>query len=380
MLPIIYNELECNYSSYAKLFLGVPGVGKTTTFFRISEQLYGRRSALLLTLGHEPQPKHIRGAAYLHMQSFEQLISTIKELCANRTTKYSHIREIGIDTIDELFRLADDYVVREYNMQQKDASKKVKTVSAAYGGFQKGENRVVDLVTQTCFVLSSFGYGITFLGHSKYKMVKDQVTEIETEVLTCSLDNKYYNAIKNKVNFVGMAYYDVEFEGVSKKKDVYSKEMKDVAERVVSKKPVIVFKDTGFVVDCKSHFGNIAEKVDFTPEAIITAIYDAIKEELALDLGIDEVTDEKLAEIQAEQYKEIIETVETQVEEAAKAEEAAKMVADRATMIAEIGKAAAGLSKEKQSQIMDIIRESGADSISTLSDEALLKAYQLLKA
>ena len=312
-INIIENKVEVNYSSYTKLFNGVAGIGKTAMFFEIPKKLYGRGTAILFSLGDEPRPKHLAGAKYVSIDTFEDLIDAVNDLCKNRLTKFKNIREIGFDTVDELFRLAEKHVVEEYN-DSVSVSERVKTISGAYKGFQRGENRVVDLVISTCFKLSKYGYGVTFLGHSKYKNKKDQVTGIEVELLTSSLDNKYYNAIKDHVNFVGMAYYDVEFANVKVVKDVFSKGTKEVADEIKSKKRVICFRDDDFAMDTKSHFGLINEKCDFSADAIIETIYDAIKEEVKNELEIDEITDETLLEMQQEQFEDMMVEVSEMIE------------------------------------------------------------------
>ena len=199
MLPIKKNQVKADLCNYAILLNGIGGVGKTTLFYDVCNKLYGEDGGLMFNIGNEPAPHHIPNANYIQVETFQDLIDYIDVLCKGRNGAYSHIKMIGFDTLDTIYDLAEEYVIEEYN-DTVDVNKQVSTIKSAYGGFQAGENRVVELVVKTLFKVRKYHMGIWINGHTKRKAKADQMGNIEFEQLTSDLPAKYYNAIKNKVN------------------------------------------------------------------------------------------------------------------------------------------------------------------------------------
>ena len=61
---------------------------------------------------------------------------------------------------------------------------------------------VNDSIKEQVMKLQNAGYSILGIGHTKTKLKEDVLTKVQFEQLTCNLDNKYYNALKDKVNLV----------------------------------------------------------------------------------------------------------------------------------------------------------------------------------
>ena len=106
-------------------------------------------------------------------------------------------------------------------------------------------------------------------------MKSDVITQVQFEQLTCNLDNKYYNALKDKCNLVAMCYFEHVIDNVEEKKNAFTKKMEQVGE-LVDRKSVMVFADHDNAVDCKSHFEYIPHKIDFSAEGFVKAVEDAI--------------------------------------------------------------------------------------------------------
>lgn len=301
------NEMKIDFGGYSYIINGVAGIGKTTLAHELGKETTGsEEGTLILSVGEEPTPDHIDGAFYEKVDTWKQLSDVIDELCKNKKD-YPDTKFVAFDSLDEMFRLAEGYVVEEYNKQQTDLTKRVKVIGAAYGGFQRGESRVVDVVISTIFKLKKAGYQILPIGHTKVKTKTDPITEIAYEQLTCNLDNKYYNAIKDKVNLVAMCYVERKMENVKEVKDAFSKTMKQKGE-LASEKRVMVFRDENdMTVDTKSHFKNIEPKIEFSTKNFIKAVEDAIKSDLEERRG-GKVTDKdyrKMAEKQAKEKEEL---------------------------------------------------------------------------
>ena len=141
---------------------------------------------------------------------------------------------------------------------------------------------------QQVMKLQNAGYSILEIGHTKTKLKEDVLTKVQFEQLTCNLDNKYYNALKDKVNLVAMCYWENVVENIEEKKNAFTKKMDKVGE-LTDRKRVMVFADDDNAIDTKTHFEYITHKIDLSAEGFIKAVEDAI----AAKLGLEEDNSEK---------------------------------------------------------------------------------------
>lgn len=294
-------EVKVDIANYSYLMNGIAGVGKTTTVSEIGVKKYGVDGFILITVGQEPMPEHIGNILNDRAVDWDDLEEMIDDICEYKNEDYPNLRMVAIDSIDEVFRLAEEKVVQMYN-RKVDASKRVDTVSASYGGFQRGESKVVDLVTTTMFKLRDYGICPFFIGHTKSKMKKDLMTDIEFEQITSNLDNKYYNCIKDKVNIVCTAYVEREMVDLETMRDAFSKKNKQVG-KVASEKRMVTFRDEEYAVDVKSHLKHIVPKCELNSDIIIDVLEDAIRKQSEMFHG--EKTDKEIEKIKEEQTKQI---------------------------------------------------------------------------
>jgi len=138
---------------------------------------------------------------------------------------------------------------------------------------------------QQVLKLQEAGYSILEIGHTKAKVKEDTITKVQFEQLTCNLDNKYYNALKDKVNLVAMCYFENTIENIEEKKNAFTKKIDKVGE-LVDRKRVMVFADDDNAIDCKSHFEYIVAKIDFNAENFIKAVEEAIAMKLGKSDGV----------------------------------------------------------------------------------------------
>lgn len=268
------NKMSTRFEDYSYIINGVAGVGKTTLAYEIGKQITGSdEGTFIITLGKEPEPKHIPNVFYDTAPDFKSLNVIIKELCENKS-EYPHTKFIAFDSLDELFRIAENYVIKEWNDNCK-MEERARTIKQAYKGFQAGENRVCDLVIQTLGKLTDAGYSLIEIGHTKVKSKTDIFTDVTYEQITCNLDNKYYNTVKDKVNLVATCYLEKTMENIKEKKNAFTKEM-DKVGNLTSEKRVIVFRDDDMAIDTKSHFEYIVPKIEFSTANFIKAVQDAI--------------------------------------------------------------------------------------------------------
>lgn len=268
------NKMSTRFEDYSYIINGVAGVGKTTLAYEIGRQITGSdEGTFIITLGKEPEPKHIPNVFYDTAPDFKTLNMIVNELCENKS-EYPHTKFVAFDSLDELFRIAERYVIKEWNDNCK-IDERAKTIKQAYKGFQAGENRVCDLVVQTLGKLTDAGYSLIEIGHTKVKSKTDIFTDVTYEQITCNLDNKYYNTVKDKVNLVATCYLEKTMENIKEKKNAFTKEMDKVGS-LTSEKRVIVFRDDDMAIDTKSHFEYIVPKIEFSTANFIKAVQDAI--------------------------------------------------------------------------------------------------------
>ncbi len=368
-LPIRKNVVKADLCNYSILLNGIGGVGKTNLFYQVTTKLYGEDGGLMINVGNEPQPNHIVNANYLQADTFKDVVEFVNELCKGRNGAYSHIKVVGFDTLDTVYDLAEDYVLEEYN-NSVDGGKEVNTIKSAYGGYQAGENRVVDLVVKTLFKLRSYGYGLWINGHTKRKTKADQLGNIEYEQLTSDLPAKYYNAIKNKVNIVGTAYIRRSFDNMKQVKDAYNKGKMKTVGTVTDESRIIVFRDDDYAIDCKSHFPEICDACEFDRDCFIEAIYDAIKKELEKQVG-KPISDEQMKKVQEQQQKEQKEQVEQLIQEKVAEEQKQNDEQEKEKILQQLVGGYKTMSKEKKLHIKQVLTDNGATKLQELSVEVL---------
>ena len=267
-------QMSKKFEDYSYIINGVGGIGKTTLVYEIGKLVTGsNEGTFIITCGGENKPKHIHDAFGDVAPDFKTFVAIVKELCTNREA-YPYTKFVAIDSLDEYARITENYVVAEWNASC-DINDRAKSIAQAYKGFQKGESRACDLMIQQVMKLQEAGYSILEIGHTKTKSKSDVITQVQFEQLTCNLDNKYYNALKDKVNLVAMCYFEHVIDNVEEKKNAFTKKMDKVGE-LVDRKRVMVFADDDNAIDCKSHFEYITHKIDFDAKGFVEAVEEAI--------------------------------------------------------------------------------------------------------
>lgn len=379
-------SVSTDFAAYSYMLNGIAGIGKTTTAVDVGQLLYGVDGVLLYTVGKEPKPEHMGNVLNNDegCPNFETFEEDMRLFVKYKNEDYPALKILVIDSANEVFRLAEDYILRTYN--EENPTKKVKAFKAAYGGFQTPENMVVDLVVKTIFQLNEAGICPFVIGHTKKKNVKDLQTDIEYEVTTSDLDSKYYNAIKDRVSIVACAYMEREMNDVETVKDAFTKKNKKVG-RIKSERRILSFRDEEFAIDNKSHLKFIEAKVGFTATGFIKAVQDAIKKQIeyynlpvAERLKIDAEMEAKAKE-EAKQNEEtiadddplgsILEGITSTKNEDAKKEEA--LIVDKEknealkVQITEILKElGAKGDKSKAPKVKDILTKYGASKITDI--------------
>lgn len=281
------NEINLNPLAYNLALIGEAGIGKTTIIKQYVEKLAGEDGYMFLEIGKEDGGAAISGINYVNCPEWDMeydedtnsigFNTFVEDVTENRSADWKDLKVVVIDTYDELFAIAEPEVILMHN--KENPNKKVKSIKAAFGGFQGGEDKAIEIVLDRLWALKRVGVSFIVIGHTKSRNVTDPVTGEDYMQLTTNLSQKYFNAIKTKVHFLGVAAIDREIvkTNTGKKNVVTGEQIKKGVVKSETRK--ITFRDNNFVIDSKSRFSDIVESIPMNVDALIQAITDAIKAE-----------------------------------------------------------------------------------------------------
>ena len=281
------NEVKLDPLAYNFILIGESGIGKTTVIKEYCEKLAGSEGYMFLETGKEDGADAIDGINYLNCPEWDMdydeytnsigFNTFVEDVIENRSTDWKDLRVVVIDTSDELFAIAEPEVIRMHNKEYPN--KRTKSIKAAFGGFQGGEEKAVEIVLERLWALKKVGVSFIIIGHTKNRNVTDAVTGEDYLQLTTNMPQRYFNALKTKSHFLGVAAIDREIvkEKSGKKNIVTDKEIVKGVVKGETRK--ITFRDDNYVIDSKSRFSDIVESIPLDSDELIKAITDAIANE-----------------------------------------------------------------------------------------------------
>ena len=280
------NVIKIDPLSYNIGLIGESGIGKTTIIKEMCEKLVGEDGYRFLECGKEDGADGIDGINYLNCPEwsmdydeytnsigFEDFVDDVVE---NKSTEYPDLKTVVIDTYDQLIEIAKPEVIRMHNADNPE--KPVKSIKAAFGGYGSGEDKATEIVLNKLWELKSVGVHFIIIGHVKQRQQEDVVTGQTYTSLTTNMSIRDFNAIKTKLHFLGVASIDREI--VQEKTGKKDNKKKDILKGVITKEGrKITFRDDSYSIDSKSRFADIVPECDFSVDALIQALTDAIKAE-----------------------------------------------------------------------------------------------------
>lgn len=314
------NEIKINPLAYNFMLIGESGIGKTTIIKEYCEKLAGPDGYMFLETGREDGQDAIEGINYVTCDEwdgdYDETLNTmgfatfIDDVVENKASDWPDLKVVVIDTLDELFSIAEPEVIRMHN--KENPNKRVKSIKAAFGGFMAGEDKAIEIVEDKLWSLKKVGVSFVIIGHTKNRNQTDPITGEDYMQLTTNMPQRYFNALKTKVHFLGVASVDREIvkEKTGKKNLVTGQvETKGVVKGETRR---ITFRDDNYVVDSKSRFADIVPEIPFDSDALIQALTDAIKSEQSKSGVSFDAAKKK----QAKQEKELEKRVAEQEEQA----------------------------------------------------------------
>ena len=137
---------------------------------------------------------------------------------------------------------------------------------------------VIDMIQDKLWELKKVGVSFIVVAHVKRTSIDDVMSETQYTILTASTSQKYFDAIKTKLDFLGMAYIDREIVSEKTGKKGFDGKEK-MRGRVAKESRIINFRDDSYSLDSKCRFPDIVERIPFDPHEFIKALKDAIAAE-----------------------------------------------------------------------------------------------------
>lgn len=272
------NVISTDLSRLVFGLLGEPGIGKSSTIYKMAEQEFGEDSYLLLDVGSEWGSEYIYGVMAEQTETFKKFLDVTNDIIKNKSAEYPNLKVVIIDTIDALFEIGEPYLVKLYNQEHigEKNFKPATTINAAEGGFMHGQDRLIEIVVNQIVKLRKAGVGVWYTGHVKRRSNDDAFTGETYDMITTNMSQRYFAAIRNKSHAIGIAYIDRTLtEQEIGKENPVTHEKKTIT-KVVSESRKVKFRDDSYTADSKSRLANIAEEVLLDADEILQALKDAI--------------------------------------------------------------------------------------------------------
>lgn len=297
-------EISINPLDYNIGLAGISGVGKTTLMKNVCEKLVGDEGYLMLDIGKESGHDCIDGIVSETIPDWDTLDEVLDDIVENRTSDYKDLKVVVFDTLDELFVLGEEETIRRYN-KSVPADKRATSINQVNGGFGKGLDACIDLVLERIWSLKEVGISFIVIVHTKAKDVEDPITGQTYQVITANMTQRYFNAIKTKLDILGVAYIDREIikEKIEGRKDIKGK---DITRNVVAGEArKIAFRSDDYNLDSKCRFPQIVSEIALDTDEFIKAIEDAIKAEQSKSGKTFEESKAEQEEAEAAKLKEL---------------------------------------------------------------------------
>ena len=270
------NHISLNVTDVSTILLGQPKVGKTTIFKEIAEKEVGEQY-MFFEFYHENGSRYIENIIAEDIpdwEHFEEVVSDIEENPGDYDLKV-----VYWDTLDGAITIAEQESLRLWNKECRtkgQADKCTDSINAAWGGFQHGQDKAMELLDDMKFRLEAVGIKVQLIGHIKTTNIIDPVTNETYTQLTSDVTQKYFNHFKKMYDLIAVAYIDrdVVAEKTGRKNVVTHKD--ETRNVVKSETRKIKFRDPMFAIDSGGRLREIVDEIDFGADEFIEAVKNAL--------------------------------------------------------------------------------------------------------
>lgn len=259
--------------------LGEAGIGKTSTIAEACEKEFGADGYMILDMGKEQGMEALEGYSYETCEDWKKFDDVTKDIIKNKDADYPDLKVIVIDTLDQFVEIMTPYVIKLWNTENmgKKNFEPAKTMNAAWSGFGKADDKLVELALNRVWELKKVGVNTWFTGHVKMRNKVDPLTQEEYSVLSTDISQRIFEGFKTKFHVIGIACIDrtIDIESTGRKNIVTKKDV--TVSKVKEEKRKIVFRDDNYSIDSKSRLAAIEPEIPLDADELLRALKDAIK-------------------------------------------------------------------------------------------------------
>jgi len=281
------NTVKVDLASYPPyIIMGQRKIGKTSLFYKLLLAHYKTFDAgLLISFGDEEGYHSLDGLQYERVVEWDAdtdeetnlrgFIQVVDDLVENR--KEYGIKAICLDTLDEMITIGTTEMLKQHKREKGTVCK---SLNDAFGGFQKGRDRLLESVNLQITRLRNAGYAVFILCHTKLKNIKDIMTGEDYEQLTNNLRADFFGSVADKAQMI---------VNITMEREI-------VEGKQVGEKRMMYFRNTS-IVDAGGRFVGLPEKLELSAENFMLAFETGAKNSMINPVSDKDIEDQKKVEV-----------------------------------------------------------------------------------
>ena len=250
--------------------------GKTTLFRDIILEKFGSPEyGVLIKIGNEDGTSLLDEINETNVETFPEFVELINWIITEKNKEHK-IKMVGVDVVDELIPLVEDYVVK---LSRKETGKPCKSILEAYGGFYRGKQKAAEILKKVFRNLKNNGIGVIAIAHTKTKKItpKGCLEDGGFDVFTSTLENVYEAVFADIFDVVLTGYIEREI----------------VDGKMQSSARYLCFRGDGFIeAGGRFAFGTVPDKIPFNKANMAKDVIEVI------ETGMKESRRKKISEEQ----------------------------------------------------------------------------------